>query len=262
MARRPPLRTPGADWRQWVSAARVLGAGTLGVGDGSGLHRLSALIGQPDPYSSATLVYRVRNVGTALERNVILRAWDTNTLNVSLNSALAAEDDPSGPHVAFNSRTDSGVLQFYTGLQSWAAGPDEILYAASIKPGVLTGWANRHGWRLGDNLTGGITPAPPQNPTSNMQLSADQWELLGSNYHFSGDVAFIWLALASDSSAYVDVNDRAVRDMLEGDPTTWTGLPTPIIWFQGPASEWNSGVNRGTGGDFFVNADTPLRDAA
>jgi hypothetical protein len=261
--RRRPRYSPAADWRQWVRFRRVLSAtGDLGVLDGSGLHRYTALTGQPNPFTSATLVWRLRNMDNS-RRNVIVRGWDQLTVNATFSSATGSINDTNGPQANFQARDDGAVLQFNTGLQGWVAGPDEALYAASVDgtSGKMQGWIHRHGWREGDNLVGGVIPTPIVYPTPAMMNSADQWELFGLNYFYGGDAALVWLAMASDSSAFVDLSVASTRRMLENDPSTWTGMPTPLIWFQGDAAHWNSGVNRGTGGDFLVKAGTEVTDA-
>jgi hypothetical protein len=92
-----------------------------------------------------------------------------------------------------------------------------------------------------------------------MEMSADTWyigEATTGNYDLGSEVSLVALAMAADSTAYVDLGSATVRSHLLQSVSQW-GVGTPIILVgesvagvYDKASDWNAGTNRGTGGNF------------
>jgi len=254
-------RKAAGGWQpDWVQMPRIMGGN---YGEGSGLHRMSPLTGQTGTFTSLTWVMRIRNPDFT-ERN---RYWNcestlTNYLHAQSGSRSTVLDG-FPVRIGMNGSDDFGNLQFSHGvIVEGRADHREYIIAGALEgtAGTMKGTYRIWEWKnptpsANDNGVG------PEYPTAGMTLDGDYWGIGGHNYHVQAEWAYFWLAFADDASAYVDVQDPDVQAEMEGDPTDWTLFPTPQIWFQGPASEWNSGVNRGTGGDFYVNAGCEFKDA-
>lgn len=260
-----PARTvrhgaPGGYRPDWVQMPRVMGTT---YGEGSGLHRMSGLIGQTGTFSSLVWVMRMRNPDFS-RRN---RYWNcestsTNYLHAQSGSR-GTELDGFPVEIGMNGATDFGVLQFSHGpiVESCETGREYIL-AGALDGSTARMKATYRIWEW-KNPTPSANPGGggPQYPSPGMTLDGDYWGIGGHNYHLATEIAYFWLAFADDDSAWVDVQDPDVQAEMEGNPEDWTLFPSPAIWFQGRAAEWNSGVNRGSGGDFFVNPGCEFLDA-
>lgn len=255
MRRRPSVRATG--WTpEWVSFANVRTTDDPTLTWGSGLYRDAQLTTQHDPFNSLTVIWRVRNM--CYQRRT--RFWSAehrpgdpleSILNVS--SGSGSEDDGTGNPAAGLSGFDSGaVSQLIHGAFSGKLREQtEYVLACSLDAttGAMISAVLEYQWRAGVYVVAGLSQLPIKYPEPDLELTANLWWVFGGNYKFAGQAGYFWLRHAADDSAFMDLTDSSVLAALRGNPEDWS-YGTPDIWFQGTAAEWNSGVNRGGGGDF------------
>lgn len=231
-----------------------------------GLSRFDKLVGQPSTLTSAFVVMRVRNCRRGARRYL----WGTypSTASGPLAEGFSVSGGPRfgrpistvGVTSGTGTRVSPGVFnpppQWFSGDYVGRWTDRELIFAYSMDgtTGEQRGALFQYGWQnqIGFDDASGGGDLDKVAPTANMAFSsaADMyWHVAGFNYGLDGEIAYIWCHLADDDSAWVDVWSDSVQRDLMGNPEGWT-FDTPQIWFQGDAAEWNSGVNRGSGGDF------------
>lgn len=259
--RRLNRRAPYPDWRQWVSFPRIYSTTESSTG-GSGLQRTSQLTGLGSAFTSFFWCVRLRGMDI-VKRNRLFSLFDSFDGVGRIGSGVGNDVSTVPGSVGVSGFEPLGLtVQVNTGRSVITVTDYEYVIACGLDGATGAMRMARHcfGWERGaTDRVGGVVPQPITPPTPSMVCTGDEWGLFSGNYKYSGQVAFTWLHMASDSSAYVDVWDKDVQAMLLTDPTTWT-FPSPLVWFQGNAAHWNSGVNRGTGGNFFVNPGCEVAD--
>ena len=269
LARLPVRRlqpTRGSGYEpQWVRFEPSSGAD---ITEGSGLWRNLPFTGEPATIDSVFAAARVRRVDTS-RRNRFMRS-DYLNFSSSAYFNLASADTPGSEGLVVTSGHSATATPFPASPDDFAAGfatlssADEYILAFSAcgSTGAMTGCHFKFGFENEAFRSFGVVNHPVTYPSSAVMtlLDTEVFCLFGDNYKFRGEAAWAWFHAASDASAYVDLSDQAqgARNFLLGDPEDWT-LPTPLLHFQGPASEWNTGVNRGSGGNFTINV--PVTDA-
>jgi len=247
----------------WVNFVRE--PTSYAVAATSGLVRGDYLTGQPTVFDSALFAMRVRYI----PRNVRKRYFHgfADAAFDSFNVGGGSVNDPAGLSGISCSSTVQGspFVPTPTPINFAAAtGYDvqslsrEFIWAFSVdgNTGAMHTAIYEYGWQYWTSgyVPGGVNEdVPTLYPTPSMVLDCNRWHVGGSNYGLSGQVAFMWWRASNDSASFVDLTVEANRRMLESNPETWT-FETPLVWFQGKAAEWNAGTNRGTGGNFTMNA--------
>lgn len=263
--RRLKPKAPGGYQPDWVRFVPEAGAT---YADGSGLVKYLPFTGQPATIDSVFAAVRVRSVNNK-RRNRLMWADNVTQSNTALFN-LASSDVVGSEGKVIVTAHDSTVFPFPTEPDAFAAsfaniddGSEYILaFSCCGSTGAMT--AVRWKWGFWNRAFegGGVVNHPVTYPSSSAMtiLDTEAFMLFGGNYKFQGQAAWAWFHVASDASAYVDLSDQAgkARDFLLDDPETWT-LPTPLLHFQGPASEWNAGTNRGSGGNFLITV--PVTDS-
>jgi hypothetical protein len=229
----------------------------------SGLYRDAYLTGQPTTFDSAFFAMRVRYVPRN-HRKRYFWGYSSGSGYVMFNVGGSSTADPAGksgvnstgkvinvpPPTAYNFAGNTGY-----DVQSEGR---EFIWAFSVNgsTGAMHTAIFEYGWQVWTSgyVTGGVDQnIAPVYPSLNMDLDCDYWRIFGENYGFQGDAAYVWFRASDDTASFVDLTDKANLAMLQDNPEDWT-FATPLVWFQGNAAEWNSGVNRGTGGDFTLTS--------
>ena len=264
--RRGTTRTPRGGYQpQWVNFARQPADPLISAT--SGLSRTQALTGQPLEFDSAFVALRVRYVPRD-HRLRLVQAQQTGSGAIYFNVGGSSTADAAGKSKLVTSSNVGGTPPVALGFfadTSYDLQRDarETIFAFSVNgsTGAMHTAIFEFGWQVWTSgyVTGGINQnIAPVYPTLNMTQDSNQWDLFGDNYGFWGDAAWLWFRHTNDLTSFVDLTLPANLALLLGDPTNFT-FATPDIWFQGNAAEWNSGVNRGAGGNFVMGF--PVTDA-
>jgi len=229
------------------------------------LLKTGTLTGQPANVTSLTAVVRFRHIANGTSQ-VFLRGYHTvvDTFPaVAVNIAMGLEN-----RLGISGRDASAVVLW--GRSASLINPtngtlfvdgDEYILAVSLNgsTGALDVWHYSLATKTWAENSSTIGTAP----TANMACSADLEWVIGSTftgdatYLLNAELSYITLAMATDTSAFIDLTSAGVRANLLGAPSGW-GVSNLIqfgIQNDGThdhAATWAAGTNRGSGGAFSV----------